>query len=232
MYSPQEGCVRGQSYVEALAHAAGRRGATVLEGEEVLGLEKAGRRITGVRTAHETYHCGHTVLAAGPWTASVGRWLGVELPVRPVKGQRVLLRKPGFLLTCPVRSFDAYVVPQLDGNILVGATREEGVFNEQPTAVGVQQMLSAAVAGFPVLRDAIFIGARAGVRPGSPDGVPIMGPVPGWEGVSIASGHDQVGIMLSPGTGELMANYIAGGGAKPLEPFSVSRCYALSHDAF
>jgi glycine oxidase len=223
VFSPREGCVRGQAYVEALAHAAGRRGATVLEGEEVLGLEKAGRRITGVRTATETYHCGHTVLAAGPWTAAAGGWLAQELPVRPVKGQRVLLRKPGFLLGCPVRSFDAYVVPQLDGNLLVGATREEGVFNEQTTAGGVRQMLSAAVASFPVLKDATFIGARAGVRPGSPDGVPIMGPVPGWEGISIASGHDQVGIMLSPGTGELMASYIAGGGARNLEPFSLSR---------
>jgi glycine oxidase len=123
------------------------------------------------------------------------------------------------------------VVPQLDGNLLVGATREEGVFDEQTTAGAVQQMVSAAVASFPLLKDAIFIGARAGVRPGSPDGVPIMGPVPGWEGLSIASGHDAAGIMLSPGSGELMANYITGGGAKPLESFSVSRFYAPSHNA-
>ena len=120
--------------------------------------------------------------------------------MRPVKGQRVLLRRPGFLPKCPVFSLQTsrYVIPQADGNILVAATREEGKFDERTTAAGIGEMLDAAVASFPVLEDAAFVAARAGVRPGSPDGIPIMGPVPGWDGLSVASGHDHVGVHASP----------------------------------
>ena len=222
-YSSQEGCIRGQSYVEALVHAASRLGASFLQGTEAIGLEFQGERVTGVRTATDTYRSGHTVLAAGPWTGISGRWLPELLPVRPVKGQRILLRKPGFLPRCPVRNSSAYVVPQSDGNLLVAATREEGVFDEETTAEGISQMLADAFVSFPELRDASFVSARAGVRPGSPDDLPVMGPVPGREGLSVASGHDHAGIMLSPGSGELMADYITSGDARSLESFSISR---------
>ena len=222
VYSPREGHIQGQRYTEALAHAASRLGATFLEGTEVTGLEFQGDRVTGVRTGTETYYCAHTVLAAGPWTGS-SRWLSEVLPVRPVKGQRILLRKVGFLPRCPVHNYDAYLVPWSDGNLLVGATREEGKFDEETTADGIRQMVAAAILSFPSLSDARFVGARAGVRPGTPDGLPIMGPVPGWEGLSVATGHDSVGVMLSPGSGELVANHISTGDAGPLEPFSASR---------
>ena len=222
VYSPREGHIQGQRYTEALAHAASRLGAAILEGTEVTGLELQGDRVTGVRTGTEIIHCGQTVLAAGPWTGS-SRWLSEALPVRPVKGQRILLRKVGFLPRCPVRNFDTYMVPWSDGNFLVGATREEGKFDEDTTAEGIRQMVTAAMLSFPSLGDAIFVGARAGVRPGTPDDVPIRGPVPGCEGLSVATGHDSVGVMLSPGSGELMTNYINTGDAVPLEAFSASR---------
>ena len=223
VFSPKDGHVEGQRYVEALAHAASRMGAQVHEGAEVTGLELQGHNVIGVRTNTQVYHSGHTVLAAGPWSGIAKRWLPDTLPVRPVKGQRILLRKPGFLPKCPVRTSQVYAVPWSDGAVLVAATREEGIFDEEPTAEGISYLLSEAVSSFPVLKDASFIGARAGVRPGTPDGVPIMGPVPGWEGLSVMTGHDQVGIMLSPGSGELMANYINTGNPRLLEPFSIAR---------
>lgn len=223
VFSPREGHVEGRRYVEALAHAASRLGAQVHEGVEVTALELQGHNVIGVRTNTEVYHSGHTVLAAGPWSGIASRWLPEKLPVRPVKGQRILLRKPGFLPKCPVRTFQAYAVPWADGTVLVAATREEGIFDDKPTAAGISHLLSEAVIGFPVLKDAVFIDARAGVRPGTPDDVPIMGPVPGWDGLSVITGHDHVGIILSPGSGELMANYIDTGNARPLEPFSIAR---------
>jgi glycine oxidase len=198
-------------------------GAEVHEGVEVTGLELQGRKVIGVRTNTQVYHSSHTVLAAGPWSGIANRWLNETLPVRPVKGQRILLRKAGFLPKSAVRTFETYSVPWSDGTVLVAATREEGVFDEEPTAAGIGHLLSEAVASFPILKDAVFVGARAGVRPGTPDDLPIMGPVPGWEGLSIVTGHDHVGIMLSPGSGELMANYIDTGNARPLEPFSIAR---------
>ena len=223
VFSPREGCINGQRLVDALVHAATRLGAVFLEETEVIGLETSGQSIVGVRTLTGAYHCGHTVLAAGPWTGITGRWLPQALPIRPVKGQRILLRKPGFLPRCPVRSFEGYVVPQADGSLLVAATREEDVFDVRITADGVRQLAATAITLFPALEDASFVGARAGVRPGSPDEIPIMGPLPGWDGVSIACGHDHAGVMLSPGSAELVARYILDGDPLPLNTFSISR---------
>ena len=107
--------------------------------------------------------------------------------------------------------------------MLVAATREEGRFDETVTAAGVHQLIAAATLSFPGLADAEFISGRAGVRPATPDGMPVLGPVPEMEGFSIAAGHDAVGIMLSPGTAELMVQYLLDGNAAPLEPFSLSR---------
>ena len=225
VFSPREGCIRGQRYVDALVHAASQRDATFLEGQEVTALETDGGRVIGVRTAADTHHAGHTVLAAGPWTGIAGRWVPEALPVRPVKGQRILLRNIGFMPRSTVTNFLGLgsVIPQVDGNLLVAATREEGVFDQRITADAIGQMVETAATSFPILRHAEFMGARAGVRPGSPDGIPIMGPVPEWKGLSIASGHDHVGIMLSPRSGQLMANYISTGDADPLAPFSLAR---------
>lgn len=223
VFSPKEGHVRGEVFVNALVHAASRMGAAFYEGVEAFGLVTEGQRVRGVRTSLDVFHAGHTVIAAGPWTGIAGRWIPYSLPVRPVKGQRILLRKPGFLPKCPVHAFRGYVLPQADGNVLVAATRHEMEFDQEITADGLGQMLAAAAYTFPTLRDARFVEARAGVRPGSPDDIPILGPVPGWDGLSIASGHDATGIMLSPGTGALMADYIASGDARPLKAFSLER---------
>ena len=114
-------------------------------------------------------------------------------------------------------------LPQVDGNILVGATRHEGEFDQEITADAVAQSIAYAALAFPVLRRARFIEARAGVRPGSPDGVPLIGPLPERDGVSVVSGHDAVGIMLSPGTAQLVADYIRTGDEGPLQPFSPAR---------
>lgn len=223
VFSPREGHVQGQRYVEALAHAATRLGAQVHEDAEVTGLELQGHNVIGVRTSTQAYRSRHTVLAAGSWSGIANRWLPEKLPVRPVKGQRILLKKMGFLPKSAVRTFQTYAVPWADGTVLVAATREEGIFDDVPTAQGIGYLLSEAINSFPVLKDAELVGARAGVRPGTPDDVPIMGPVPGWEGLSIITGHDHVGIILSPGSAELMANYIDTGNPRPLEPFSISR---------
>ncbi len=217
--SPLEGSIRGEAYVNSLAHAASSLGAVILERTEVTGLEFDGSRVIGVRTLlNETHYANHTVLAAGAWTGLADRWLPETIPVRPVKGQRITLRMPGFLPSGPIQS----VIPRNDGTMLAAATREEGVFDHRITAA-VQEMFNNATAVYPMLRDAEFVGARAGIRPGSPDGMPILGPVPGWDGLSVASGHDHVGIILSPATGVDMADYIETGDASGIDFFSIER---------
>ena len=224
VFSAREGFVRGQRLVDSLVHASSLRGATFVEGVEVAALETVGDRVIGVRTHGETFHADHTVLAAGPWTGLAGRWQPFRrLPVRPIKGQRLLIRKTGFLPRSPVYNCAHYVMPQVDGHILAGATRHEGEFDQDVTVDAISVLVESATVTFPALRDARFVEARAGVRPGSPDNRPILGPVPGCQGLSVASGHDAIGIMLAPGTGQLMADYIASGDATPLEPFSPAR---------
>ena len=225
VFSPREGCVSGQRLVDALVHAARRMGAQFVEGAEVGGLQSVGARVTGVCAEGQVVYADEVVLATGAWTGLAGRWTpGRDIPIRPVKGQRAVLRKAGVLPSAVVCSFaNGTTVPQPDGSILVGATRHEGEFDDVITADGVASVLGDAMGLLPALRDAVFVSATAGVRPGSPDNVPLLGPVPDREGLSVAAGHDATGIMLSPATGELMADYIATGDASALEPFSPAR---------
>ena len=227
IFSPREGCVRGQRLCDALAHAAGRLGAKLYENVEVTGLRHDGDRITGIETTAGSISAGRVVLAAGPWSGAGGRWAtpggSLELPVRGVKGQRILLRRPGFLPRSPVRNSAVYVAPRLDGNVLVASTREEGRSDETVTAEGIATLVSGAVRSFPLLADAAFVSGRAGVRPATPDGLPIIGPAPGVEGLTIVAGHDAVGIMLSPGSAELVVQYLLDGNDAPLLPFAAAR---------
>ena len=227
LFSPSEGCVRGQRFCDALAHAAGRLGAKLHERTEVTALKHDGDRITGIETTAGDIGAGQVVLAAGPGSGIGGRWSvpggPLDLPVRGVKGQRILLRRPGFMPKTPVRNSAVYVVPRLDGNILVASTREEGRTDETVTAEGVATLISGAVRSFPSLSDAAFVSGRAGVRPATPDGLPIIGPVPGVDGLTIATGHDAVGIMLSPGTAELVVQYLLDGATDQLHPFRADR---------
>ena len=227
VFSPQEGCVRGQRFCDALAHSAGRLGARLYLGVEVTGLLHNGSRVTGIETTAGQITASEVVLAAGPWSGIGGRWSTsggpLDLPVRGVKGQRILLRRPGHMPKSPVRNSAVYVVPRLDGNILVASTREEGRSDETLTAEGVSTLISNALLSFPALADATFVSGRAGVRPATPDGRPIIGPVPGIDGLTIATGHDAVGMMLSAGTAELVVQHLLDGVTDPLQPFSPGR---------
>ena len=227
LFSPREGCVRGQRFCDALVHTAGSLGARLYERTEVTALRHEGDRVTGIETTAGNIVAGQVVLAAGPGSGIGGRWATpggpLDLPVRGVKGQRILLRRPGFMPRTPVRNSAVYVVPRLDGNILVASTREEGRTDETVTAEGVATLISGGLTSFPSLADSAFVSARAGVRPATPDGSPIIGPVPGVDGLTIATGHDAVGIMLSTGTAELVVNWLLDGAAEPLQPFRADR---------
>ena len=223
VFSPQEGSIHGQQYLNSLIHASALMGATFHERVEVIGLERQGDSIIGVKTNNDIVHAGHTVITAGPWTRNTDQWLGNSIPVRPVKGQRLLLKLQGFLPKTPVNNFLGYAIPQMDGNVLIASTREEELFDQNITAVGIRELLGKAESIFPCLKSATFVGGRAGVRPGSPDGIPIMGPIPGYNQLSVASGHDQIGVMLSTGSAELMADFIVSGKKTNLEAFDPLR---------
>jgi glycine oxidase len=154
------------------------------------------------------------VLAAGAWSGQVRG--APPLPVRPLKGQMLALAPASAgmaLLRHVVFTPDVYLVPRADGRLLVGATVEERGFDTTVTAAGVRTLLDGALRTVPALGDAPLADAWAGVRPATPDGAPILGPL--TDRVVAAAGHGRNGILLTPITAEVIAELALGGTLPP-----------------
>ena len=212
-------------FTQALARAAEARGVALFQGVSVTGFVTEGDQVIGLRTQNGKVGADLVVLAAGPWTASLGRRLGVSLPVRPVRGQMMAFSDFNSSLRHVAWNGDGYLVPKANGFLFAGATVEDVGFRKRTTARGLAGLRRMATALVPSLAYVEVATSWAGLRPGSPDGHPIIGPLPGWRGVSVASGHFRNGILLAPITGCLMAQLLLEGKTElPLEPlFSPAR---------
>ena len=221
---PEEGQVSNQLFTLALSRAARKRGARIVERSPVLGFRTRGGRVTAVRTAQGEFACDRLVLAAGPWTRPLARKLRVELPTRPVRGQMLALGRMATPIHQPIWGSRGYVVPRANGLVFAGSTLEEVGFRFRTTKRGLAQVRRAAFELVPQLRHAREHFAWAGLRPNSPDGLPIMGPLPGWENVTVATGHYRNGILLGPITGQLIAPAVLDGPEdEALAPYSPAR---------
>jgi glycine/D-amino acid oxidase-like deaminating enzyme len=155
------------------------------------------------------------VLAAGSWSARL-EIEGVSAPpVRPVRGQLLHLAWRDVNLRRVIWGEQCYLVPWQDGTLLVGATMEEVGFDERNTVAGVRELLDAACALLPRASVAGFLGARAGLRPGSPDAMPIVGPSRTMENLMYATGHFRNGVLLAPVTAQLVADALLDGRSDP-----------------
>jgi len=225
VYSPQYHQVNAHRLTQALAQAAVARGAALRQGVVVTGFVTNGSRVMGVRTGEGRLMAEQVILAAGSWTAALGRRLGLTLPVKPMRGQ--MLAFPDF--SSPLRHIllgknGGYLAPKANGLLFVGSTVEDVGFRKNTTAKGLAGLRRMAATLVPSLAYAEVASDWAGLRPGSPDGLPILGPVPGWEGLSVASGHFRKGILLAPITGRLMAQWLTEGrGETSLDAFSPAR---------
>ena len=208
----------------ALARGAELKGAKILY-REVTGLITSGPTISGVKTASGDINCGTVVVAAGTWSRAFAPWLRFPVPIRPMKGERLLLNHPGeplpVLISSPKRG---HMISRLDGFISVGSTggrdydRKElflgEEFDRRPTETARLELLQRAIDVFPDLERAELVQQLAGSRPLSPDGKPIIGPVPGLESVLLATGHATKGIHLGPITGRIITDYICHGSTR------------------
>jgi len=225
LYSPEEHQVNADRLVQALAKAAAGHGADLRQSTGVTGLVKQGMRVTGVRTANGKLAAGHVVLAAGAWAARLVEGVDtIRLPIFPVRGQMMALPASRSPLRHIVWSEQGYLVPKANGFVFAGATVERVGFRKNVTIRGLDALRRMAKSLLPRLGGLDAVDAWAGFRPGSADGLPILGPLPGWEGLSVASGHFRNGILLAPITGWLIARSILDGSAnEALAPFSPAR---------
>jgi glycine oxidase len=173
------------------------------------------------------------VLAAGGWSGRADWMPEGAVPVRPVKGEILTLRGPTADPVCEriVAGERVYMVPRADGRLIVGATVEERGFDTTVTAGGVHELLREAYRLIPEVGELELAEATAGLRPGTPDNAPLIGPGEA-EGVFVATGHFRNGVLQAPATADSIAALLAGGTPPiDLDPFSPQRFSRRSADS-
>jgi glycine oxidase len=228
LLSPEEHYLDPQRLVLALAEASRRQGVAIRTEAPVGRVYARNGSLRSVRTPEETVEASQFVLAAGPWTAGLARRLRSYVPVTPMRGQMLALG-PATSLKHVIWGEDAYLVPRENNLTFVGATVEDVGFRKRTTARAISRLRRAAEVMAPGLRLARMASSWAGLRPGSPDGLPMMGLLPGWSNVWVATGHFRNGILLAPITGRLMAESVLSGRPVPgLRPFDPARFAPLA----
>jgi D-amino-acid dehydrogenase len=222
--------VDGRLLTAALLQAAQNRGLIVKQAEvERLALD--GYLAEGVIVAGELLKAGQVVIAGGAWSSRFAEQLLIHLPVEPQRGQIVHLHLPGvetgdWPMISSRRGY--YLVCWPGGHIVVGATRETGSgFKPQPTVAGIHEVLSEALWVAPGLAGAEIKEIRVGLRPLTPDWLPVLDRAPGVNNVYLATGHGATGLQLGPYSGKDIADLMVGNGVETdISAFEIQRFYS------
>ena len=246
LYTKSGGKVHPIFMTFAFASAAKKRGVVYMNETEVTAVVKDGDRAAGVTTTKGDFYADKIVISAGSWSAAVGELAGVSIPVKPRKGQILISEPIGPFVHCTVQCAQYYMIKHRpdaikdtyvvrtgsslsfgqtdDGALMIGATRELVGFDRENTLESFEAIARRAVEFFPALGDVHIIRSFAGLRPYTPDGLPLLGESDTVKGLYIATGHEGDGIALSPATGKFMAELLVNGESSfPLEPFNPNR---------
>ena len=205
---PEEAVVDPRWLTEAVIAAGRCRGVEIRHNSPVTSVLHDGTRCRGVVAANQEIVANRVVLAAGAYCAGI-EGVAPYAPTRPIRGQMLALRSHELRLTRVLRSEKGYLVPRRDGRIVAGSTLEDAGFARHITPGGIRQILDAALELVPGLATAEVIETWAGLRPGTPDTLPILGPTD-VEGLFMATGHYRNGILLTPVTAKLLREWILG----------------------
>jgi glycine oxidase len=217
----KERCVDPRALTAAALATAKRRGVDISSGDAAIGVTVSNGRVRGIETNKTSFLAEKVVNCAGAWSGQIGPH---AFPTRPVKGQMLYLAPPSRgLLKHVIRAPEAYLIPRSDGRILVGTTIEEAGFDKRTEVATIQRLHRAAIALVPELKNAKILEDWAGLRPGTPDDLPILGATE-TPGYYVATGHFRDGILLAPITAQVMGQVIAGETpAFDLRAFAASR---------
>jgi glycine oxidase len=210
LYVYGNGVVDSYLYTVLLAEAAQHYGATVRAGN-VRGLQQAHGRVTGVLLDNDTIACDQVVLAMGPWAGMAESWLGLSIPVEPLKGEILRMHLPGPALAHDFMSADILLCSRPGNQVWCASTEERRGFDQEPSASARQLLQQRAMRLMPAMAEAILVQHTACLRPVAPDWLPIVGRAPGGDNVYLATGGAKKGILLSSGIGKAVADLITAG---------------------
>ena len=201
------GFVGASDLTAALRRAATAHGVVFRTSAEATRVKADGKGVR-IETSGDAIACESVVVAAGSWSGRVEVDGAKQLPIRPVRGQLLHLGWPTSPLRRVVWASDCYVVPWRDGTVLIGATIEEVGFDERATVAGVRSLLDATARVAPSVEKASFLEARVGLRPATPDELPVIGRSVSVPGLVYACGHFRNGILLAPLTATLVGDLL------------------------
>jgi len=205
---PGEAQLRNPWHLEALQAACTQQGVEFFTETPVEDFTIEGERIVAAQTPAGAFFAGKFCITSGAWSSAVAQRLGLDVNVKPVRGQMVLLRTGQPVLSHVVNEGPRYLVPRSDGRLLAGSTEEDAGFDRRTTARGVAGLIDLATSLVPGLADAEIERTWAGLRPATEDGLPYLGAMPRTSNGFIAAGHFRSGLTLSTGTALVMAQLI------------------------
>jgi glycine oxidase len=227
---PEECSIDNRALTDAVLEAAKLSGTEVFSEQGAIAMWREGNRCAGLLLRNEKIEARWTIIAAGSFSAAI-EGVAAYAPVRPAKGQMVALRAEHVAIERVLWSEKIYLVPRNDGHILAGATVEDVGFDKRTTAGGIAKILSAAIDLAPGLENACIEETWAGLRPDTPDHLPILGPTD-LDGLLMATGHFRSGILLTPITARLIREWITEQRVSvDWERFSPMRFRSAAHEA-
>jgi glycine oxidase len=221
---PDEAQLRNPWHLQALIAACEQAGVTITSHVTTTAFHLAANHLDAVQTNSSPLRARQYCFTAGAWTGQILQQLGIATGILPVRGQMVLFRCERPPITRIVNEGSRYLVPREDGRVLAGSTEEEVGFDKRTTEEAVADLTQFARGLVPALHEAPIERTWAGLRPGSFDGLPYLGPLPVVKNAFIAAGHFRSGLFLSTATAVVMSQLIRGEQPQiDLAPFRVGR---------
>lgn len=211
LWLPQVAQVRNPRLIQALRGALLKRGVTIHEGVDVGELQPAGEKVGRVQAQDgATFAADQLIVAAGAWTPQVLGALGAGVNIQPVRGQMLLYKTDSPILRRIILTDGTYLIPREDGHILVGSTLEEVGFDKSLTEEACLALKRRAEAVLPQLKLLEPVRQWAGLRPGSPDNIPVIGRHPELDNLWVSSGHFRYGVTMAPASARLLGDLLLG----------------------